>query len=149
MWRSVTYARSPSLKERPPEECFDWSQSQLSHSKIYPWISFPQLPLSKGFNNMLVVVDKLTKAGIFIPTTMTITEKETTQLLFNMYPRIMDYLNRSILIEISVGAGNSGRKPAIWWTFNDHSLWYLKFEIKQKPVYMHVSALTEMIALNI
>jgi hypothetical protein len=42
----------------------------------------PELPLSNGFNNILVIVDKLTKYRIFIPTTTNITEVETTALFF-------------------------------------------------------------------
>jgi len=34
----------------------------------------PELPLSNGFDNILVIMDKLTKYAIFIPTTTTITE---------------------------------------------------------------------------
>lgn len=42
----------------------------------------PELPNSSGFDNILVIVDKLTKYGLFIPTTTKITEKETAALLF-------------------------------------------------------------------
>jgi hypothetical protein len=42
----------------------------------------PELPLSNGFNNILVIVDKLTKYRIFIPTTTNITEIETAALFF-------------------------------------------------------------------
>jgi len=43
----------------------------------------PELPLSNGFNNILVIVDKLTKYTIFIPTTTTIIEVRTTELFFH------------------------------------------------------------------
>jgi hypothetical protein len=42
----------------------------------------PELPLSNGFDNILVIVDKLIKYGIFIPTTTNITEVETTASFF-------------------------------------------------------------------
>ena len=42
----------------------------------------PELPLSDGYDNVLVIVDKLTKYGIFIPCHTSITEKETAQLVF-------------------------------------------------------------------
>ena len=42
----------------------------------------PELPLSNGFDNVLVIVDKLTKYRIFISTTMNITEVETAALFF-------------------------------------------------------------------
>ena len=42
----------------------------------------PELPDSNGFDNVLVVVDKLTKFGIFIRCTTGITEEETAALLF-------------------------------------------------------------------
>ena len=42
----------------------------------------PELPLSNGYDNVLVIVDKLTKYGIFIPCNTGITEKETAQLVF-------------------------------------------------------------------
>src|ERR1700722_10280771 len=43
----------------------------------------PELPESDGFNNILVVVDKLTKYAIFIPTTVNITKKDTDELFFH------------------------------------------------------------------
>ena len=43
----------------------------------------PELPLSNGFNNILVIVDKLTKYAIFIPTTTTITEVGNAELFFH------------------------------------------------------------------
>src|SRR5882672_10211816 len=43
----------------------------------------PELPLYDGFNNILIIVDKLTKYGIFILTTTTITEVRTTKLFFH------------------------------------------------------------------
>ena len=42
----------------------------------------PELPLASGFNNILVIMDKLTKYAIFIPTTITVTEVETAELFF-------------------------------------------------------------------
>src|SRR6202034_788094 len=42
----------------------------------------PELPVSDGYDNVLVIVDKLTKYAIFIPTTTTITEKGTAELFF-------------------------------------------------------------------
>ena len=42
----------------------------------------PELPLSNGFDNILVIVDKLTKYAIFIPTTVKINEVETARLFF-------------------------------------------------------------------
>lgn len=43
----------------------------------------PELPNSNGFDNILVIVDKLTKYAIFIPTSTTISEKETAKLFFS------------------------------------------------------------------
>ena len=42
----------------------------------------PELPECEGYDNVLVIVDKLTKYAIFIPTTTTITEKGTAELFF-------------------------------------------------------------------
>ena len=42
-----------------------------------------ELPSSSGFDNILVIVDKLTKYTIFIPTTISITEVETAKLFFH------------------------------------------------------------------
>src|SRR6202453_345676 len=43
----------------------------------------PELPLSDGFDNIFVIVDKLVKYAVFIPTTTTIGEKETAELFFH------------------------------------------------------------------
>jgi hypothetical protein len=44
----------------------------------------PELPMTKnGYNNILVIVDKLTKYGIFIPTTTHINEIEVAKMLFH------------------------------------------------------------------
>ena len=43
----------------------------------------PELPLSDGFNNILVIMDKLTKYAIFIPTATTITKVGTAELFFH------------------------------------------------------------------
>ena len=45
----------------------------------------PELPESNGFNNILVIVDKLTKYGIFIPCSTKITEDETARLFFKHF----------------------------------------------------------------
>ena len=42
----------------------------------------PELPESNGFDNILVIVDKLTKYGIFIPCSTKITEEGTAKLFF-------------------------------------------------------------------
>ena len=42
----------------------------------------PELPVSDGFDNILVIVDKLTKYAIIIPTTTRVTEEETAKLFF-------------------------------------------------------------------
>ena len=42
----------------------------------------PELPESDGYNNILVIIDKLMKYTIFIPTTTTITKKGTAELFF-------------------------------------------------------------------
>ena len=42
----------------------------------------PKLPISNGFDNILVIVDKLTKYAIIILTTTRITEEETARLFF-------------------------------------------------------------------
>ena len=41
-----------------------------------------ELPLSSGFDNILVIVDKLIKCTIFIPNTVSVTEVETAELFF-------------------------------------------------------------------
>lgn len=42
----------------------------------------PELPLSNGYDNVLVIVDKFTKYSIFIPCTTSITEDKTAKLFF-------------------------------------------------------------------
>jgi hypothetical protein len=42
----------------------------------------PKLPECEGYDNILVIVDKLTKYTIFILTTTAITERETAKLFF-------------------------------------------------------------------
>ena len=42
----------------------------------------PELPLSDGFDNVLVIVDKLTKYALFIPCSTSITEVDTARLFF-------------------------------------------------------------------
>ncbi|KAF7366187.1 TY3B-TY3B protein [Mycena venus] len=54
-------------------------------SRPFEVVSFdfiPELPDSDGFDNILVIVDKLTKYGIFIPCSTKISELETAQLFF-------------------------------------------------------------------
>ena len=43
----------------------------------------PELPASNGYDNILVIVDKLTKYGMFIPCKTTINEQETAKLFFD------------------------------------------------------------------
>ncbi len=43
----------------------------------------PELPKSEGYDNCLVIVDKLTKYGMFIPTTTTISAEDTAKLFFH------------------------------------------------------------------
>jgi hypothetical protein len=43
----------------------------------------PELPLSSSFDNILVIVDKLTKYPILILTTISVTEVETAKLFFH------------------------------------------------------------------
>ena len=42
----------------------------------------PELPECEGYDNVLVIVDKLTKYTLFIPITTAITERETAELFF-------------------------------------------------------------------
>jgi transposase InsO family protein len=43
----------------------------------------PELPESEGFDNILVIVDKLTKYALFIPTSTNINEVDTAKLFFD------------------------------------------------------------------
>lgn len=42
----------------------------------------PELPTSEGYNNILVIVDKLTKYAIFMPTTVTVNKEDMARLFF-------------------------------------------------------------------
>lgn len=42
----------------------------------------PELPESNGYNNILVIVDKLTKYAVFVPTSTSVNESETAKLFF-------------------------------------------------------------------
>ena len=42
-----------------------------------------ELTSSSGFDNILVIVDKLTEYAIFIPTTISVTKIKTAELFFN------------------------------------------------------------------
>ena len=50
--------------------------------KVVTMDFIPELPECEGYNNVLVIVDKLMKYTIFIPTTTTLTEKGTAALFF-------------------------------------------------------------------
>ena len=50
--------------------------------KVVSMDFIPELPTSNGFNNILVIVDKLTKYAIIIPTTTMVNKVETTRLFF-------------------------------------------------------------------
>ena len=50
--------------------------------KVVTMDFIPKLPECEGYDNVLVIVDKLTKYAIFIPTTTTITEREIAELFF-------------------------------------------------------------------
>jgi hypothetical protein len=69
----------------------------------------PELPNSNGFDNILVIVDKLTKYAIFIPTSTTISEKETAKLLFS------HVIAKSYLTATLIGREIFGRKYVPRW----------------------------------
>ena len=75
----------------------------------------PELPECKGYDNILVIVDKLTKYAMFIPTTTAVTERETAKLFFHMLFPNMVYPSRLFLTEILGGEKIFGRKFAIKW----------------------------------
>jgi hypothetical protein len=50
----------------------------------------PELPLSSEFDNILVIVDQLTKYTIFIPTTISVTEVKTAKLFFPLNLAFLD-----------------------------------------------------------
>ena len=70
-----------------------------------------ELPKCEGYDNILVIVDKLTKYAIFIPTTITITKKETAELFFQHVISQYGILQTGTLS----GKGSSGSKFAIKW----------------------------------
>ena len=50
--------------------------------KVVSMDFIPELPLSDGFDNILAIIDKLTKYTIIIPTTTKVTEEDTVRLFF-------------------------------------------------------------------
>jgi hypothetical protein len=72
----------------------------------------PELPLLDGFDNMFIIVDKLTKYTVFIPTTTIIGEKETMKLFFH---HILEYLDRLFQIGTLGGREISLKKYATKW----------------------------------
>ena len=75
----------------------------------------PELPECEGYDNVLVIMDKLTKYAIFIPTTTAITERETAKLFFSMLFPNMVYPNRLFPTEILSGKEIFGSKFVIKW----------------------------------
>jgi len=76
----------------------------------------PELPLSNGFDNILVIVDKLTKYGIFIPTRPTnITEVETAALFFKHVVSKFGIRRQVISDRDTVARGIVGKKFVIEW----------------------------------
>ena len=75
----------------------------------------PELPESEGFNNILVIVDKLTKYAIFIPTTVNITEKDTAELFFHHVISKFGIPRQVILVEMFDGGVIFGKKYAVLW----------------------------------
>jgi hypothetical protein len=71
----------------------------------------PELPVSNGYDNILVIVDKLTKYTLFIPMTTTITEKGTavTFLPPHYYPiwySLASHFRSRYLMERGILEGN-------------------------------------------
>ena len=75
----------------------------------------PELLESGGFNNVLVIVDKLTKYAIFIPTTVNITEKDTAELFFHHVISKFGIPRQVIWIEMFSGGEIFGKKYAALW----------------------------------
>ena len=50
--------------------------------KVVSMDFIPELPLSNGYDNILVIVNKLTKWAVFIPCQTSITDVQTTELFF-------------------------------------------------------------------
>jgi len=83
--------------------------------KVVSMDFIPELPVSNGYDNVLVIVDKLTKYALFIPTTTTITKKGTAELFFHHIITQYGFLSKSFPIEILNGKGNFGKKYAARW----------------------------------
>src|ERR1700683_135315 len=86
----------------------------------------PELPLYDGFDNIFVIVDKLTKYAIFIPTTTTIGEKETAELFFHHVISKFGIPRQVISDRDTWWWGNfwkeiSGKKYATEWEWLGHS----------------------------
>ena len=75
----------------------------------------PELPLSDGFDNIFVIVDKLMKYAVFIPTTTTIGEKETAGLFSTISFQSSEYLGRLFWIGTLGGEEISGKKYVTKW----------------------------------
>ena len=82
--------------------------------KVVTMDFIPELPECEGYNNILVIVHKLTKYVIFIPTTTTITEKGTAELFFQHV--ISQYgILRQVITDRDVQ-----RKGGFWKKICDH-----------------------------
>ena len=74
-----------------------------------------ELPDYERYDNILVIVDKLTKYTIFIPTTTTIIKKELLNSFSNKLFPNMVYLGRSYQTRTLDGKENFGRRFVIEW----------------------------------
>lgn len=82
-----------------------------------PWKSVSmdyivELPVSDGFNAILVIVDRFTKMSYFIPTTTHVTAKETATLFMKNV-----FLNHGIPKEVVYNRGPVRLEPhrGNWW----------------------------------
>ena len=76
----VIFSRRLKLEDMLQLDYFNLSPYHLSPISTD---FIPELPLSSSFDNILVIVDKLTKYAIFIPITISVTEVETAKLFFH------------------------------------------------------------------
>ena len=68
------------------------------------------LPQSiSGHDMILIIIDRLTKMAIFIPTYSTASSKDTAELFYEKYSDTMDYLQALYQIEIHDSQQNSGK----------------------------------------